>query len=108
MIYLLGPSGSIVASNDDRSSDTYDSALGYVAAESGKHILQMTRYEGSDTSGNYRLTITIGDESILAELDNLTRIQLSGTPQTLDTPHFRIHYTFEGVDAVTESYLEAV
>ena len=108
MIYLLDPDGSIVGSNDDRSDETLDSALGYLVLESGSYTLQMTRYDGSDTSGNYDLRITIGDESILDELDSLTRIQLSGTTQTLDTPHFRIHYTFEGSDAITQSYLDAV
>ena len=108
VIYLRNPAGDIVASNDDRSEDSLDSALGYLVAETGDYSLQVTRYEGSDTSGYYEVTIKIGDESVLEELNTLTRIQLSGTMETVDTPHFRIHYTFEGDDAIEQAYLDAV
>jgi hypothetical protein len=108
VIYLLNPEDEIVASNDDRSDESLDSALGYVVGETGEYTLQVTRYEGTDTSGYYRVMVTIGDESVLDELDSLTRLQLSGTMQTLDTPHFRIHYTFEGDDAVEQTFLDAV
>lgn len=108
VIYLLNSDGDIVASNDDRSGDSYDSALGYIVGESGEYTLQVTRYEGSNTSGYFRVTITIGDESVLSELDSLTRLQLTGDPQHIDTAHFRIHYTFSGDDAITQTYLDAV
>jgi hypothetical protein len=35
-------------------------------------------------------------------------VRLSGSPQFLDTAHFRIHYTLTGVDAVTLEYVAAV
>lgn len=108
VIYLLDSEGAIVSSNDDRSSDSYDSALGYISEEGGRYTLQVTRYEGSETSGYYRVTIKIGDERVLDELNSLTRIQLSGTMRTADTPHFRIHYTFEGVDSVDQPFVDAV
>ena len=31
------------------------------------------------------------------------RVQLSGSPQSLDTEHFRIHYTLSGADAVSDA-----
>lgn len=109
-LYLLNPDGDIVASNDDRNGDTLDSALGYLVGESGEYTLQVTRYEEEegDSSGDYVVTVTIGDESVLNALDELTRIQLTGEMRALNTPHFRIHYTFEGDDAITQTYLDAV
>ncbi|MFQ3566716.1 MAG: MXAN_6640 family putative metalloprotease [Aggregatilineales bacterium] len=108
-LYLFDPDGQIVSSNDDRSADSYDSALGYQAPFTGVYTVQVTRYPGYVSSGTYRLQITIGDDSsVLDPLLELTRIQLSGPMLVRDTPHFRIHYTLQGSDRVTEAYVDAV
>ena len=109
VVSVYGPDGNLVAQNDDRAEDTLDSALGYIAETSGLHKVVIERYEGSNSSGHYRLRIVIGDESVLDELASLTRVQLSGTPQIYKSPNFRIHYTLEGVDAaLSEDYVQQV
>ncbi|MCS7071092.1 MAG: PPC domain-containing protein, partial [Anaerolinea sp.] len=110
---LYSPSNRLVAANDDRNTrgGIYDSALGYTAPISGTYTVRVTRYEqerGTST-GDYLLTITVGDESVLEALELLfTRVELSGPVQTIDTPNFRIHYTTQGRDAVEPDYLNAV
>ncbi len=110
---LYSPSNRLVAANDDRNTmgGIYDSALGYTAPIGGTYTVRVTRYEqerGTST-GDYVLTITVGDESVLAALELLfTRVELSGPAQTIDTPNFRIHYTTQGRDAVEPDYLNAV
>ena len=109
VVSIFDPSGNLVARNDDRNDNSYDSAVGYVAQSTGTFKVEVTRYPDSDTSGHYSLRIVVGDESILDELATLTRIQLSGATQILETPNFRIHYTFEGNDAVlSQEYVEYV
>jgi hypothetical protein len=98
--------GTMLAENDDRNADSYDPALGFTASSSGTYILTVSQY-GND-SGTYHLTITQGDESVLAPLADLTAINLSGTERILDTPNFRIHYTYRGEDATTEAFAQSV
>ena len=107
-ITLFDPEGQIVASNDDRAADTYDSALGYIAPVSGDYSVTAGRWEDGDSSGSYELKITIGDESVLESLESMTRVSLSGDKLIRDTQHFRIHYTLTGVDATTEGYVSAM
>ncbi len=109
VITLIDDGGHIVANNDDRNRDTYGSAFGYGVDESGTYTLEVTRYDSS-TSGNFEVQITVGnDASVLDGLTLITRIQLSGPMLYRDTEHFRIHYTLEGHDAVTdESVIDAV
>jgi len=111
-VELYNPANLLAAANDDRRVGVIlDSALGYTAPASGIYTVRVTRYEqaAGTSSGDYVLTVTIGDESVLAALDDLiTRIELSGPVQTVDTANFRIHYTTSGADAVTEEYLAAV
>jgi hypothetical protein len=99
VVSVLNPDDALVAQNDDRAENTLDSALGYIAAESGPHTVLIERYSGSDSSGHYRLRIVIGDESILEELNAITRIQLSGPALIYESPNFRVHYTLQGADA---------
>lgn len=91
--------GNLVAQNDDRANDTLDSALGYIAAESGVHKIVVERYPTYENSGRFSLRIVVGDESVLNELESITRIQLSGPTQIYESPNFRIHYTMAGADA---------
>lgn len=112
-VELYSPSNLLVSANDDRNTvgGIYDSALGYTALTTGTYNVRVTRYEqqtGTST-GDYLLTITVGDASILSALQTLfTRVELSGPTQTVDTPNFRIHYTTQGRDAVTQEYLDAL
>jgi len=110
---LYSPANLLVSANDDRNTfaGIYDSALGYTALTTGTYTVRVTRYEQENgtSTGSYRLTITVGDASILSALQTLfTRVELSGPVQTLDTPNFRIHYTTQGADAVAQEYLNAV
>lgn len=108
LLRLIDPNGFIVGENDDRQSDTLDSALGHTATVDGTYTIQVARYEYSETSGNFRVDVTIGDESVLDQLELITRVQLSGSMRTRDTDHFRIHYTLEGDDATTEAFVSAL
>lgn len=108
VLSLIDANGRTVAENDDRKSDTLDSALGYTSTDGGLYTVRVSRYEFSETSGNYTVEITVGDESVLAELELITRVQLSGPVRTRDTEHFRIHYTLEGSDATSEAFINAL
>ncbi len=106
---LYDPSGASVVENDDRNpGEILDSALGYTATVSGAYTIKVSRYEPGDSSGDFVLNITIGDEGVLAGLDSLLRVQLSGPESVLETEHFRIHYTFDGEDATDEIYVDHV
>jgi hypothetical protein len=105
---LISPSGAVLLENDDLSSDTLNSAIGYTVEETGTYTVTVARYEGSSTSGAYTVTIKVGDEGILGVLDDLSRIQLSGPMLFRDTDHFRLHYTLDGDDAVSEGYINAL
>jgi len=108
VVTLYNPDGVVVAQNDDRNPDTFDSALGYIAAVSGDYRVEISRYAQSDTRGNYELEITIGDSSILERLGALTGVQLSGEMLFYDTAHFRIHYTRSGRDRAADDFVQAV
>jgi hypothetical protein len=104
---LYDPSGASVAENDDRiTGEILDSVIGYTATVGGTYTVKVSRYEPGDSSGDFVLNITIGDESVLAGLDSLLRVELSGPESVLDTEHFRIHYTFDGEDATDEIYVD--
>jgi hypothetical protein len=107
---LLDPNGNVVAENDDRQLGIItDSALGAVAESTGTYIVEVTRYPEAPSSGDYELVVEIGDPAILSALnDLLQRIEFSGPAQFIDTPHFRIHYTTSGADAVDGEYLAEV
>jgi hypothetical protein len=102
-LFLHDRNDEEVAQNDDRDNTTLNSELVYIAAQGGTFTVIMSNYP--DTSGSYRLTISIvpGDEAEVAP-----RVAMSGEPLSLDTDHFRIHYTLEGSDATTEAYVQQV
>lgn len=108
VVSLIDPTGMVVAENDDRQASTLDSAIGFTATTSGAYTVRVSRYAYSDTSGNFNVDIEIGDESLLAALEMITRVQLSGPTLTRDTQNFRIHYTLEGDDATTEELVNAL
>jgi hypothetical protein len=105
---LLDPEGFVVAANDDASEETYNSALAYTVETGGLHTIIVGRYEGGRSSGDFVVTITVGDESLLAEFGEVSteQITLSGETQIIETDNFRIHYTLEGADATTEEFAQ--
>jgi hypothetical protein len=105
VMVLVSPSGATVAENDDYQSESYNSGLVYTADESGSYTAVVTGYGGS--TGDFTLTITLGGEELVEQLDNLKRVQLSGPMLSQETEHFVIHYTTEGEDAATEAYVLA-
>ena len=103
-LVLRDPHDHTVAENDDRDyPDDLDSEIVFIAQESGEYTIIVSNISG--TSGEYRLTV----EFVSAEeADAVSRIRLSGPVQTIDTAHFRIHYTLEGDDATTEAFVRKV
>lgn len=105
---LYGPDGALLAENDDRNADSLDPALGFTASETGSYTVIIARYDGHNNSGSYILHIRIGGAETLQPLIELTLIELSGPTRTIDTPHFRIHYTESGADGTTEAFAQQV
>ena len=105
---LSNPAGVVVAENDDRNYHDQDSALGYTAKKDGTYTITLSRFD-DEGGGDYRLNIEVGDISLLDALDTQPgEIRLSGPMLSLDTAHFRIHYTLRGLDATTEDYVRDV
>lgn len=109
-LILRDPDGKTIAENDDLDLAVItNSAVGAIAAQAGTYELEVTRYPEGNSSGDYSLEVTIGGEEILERLSELiVRVTLSGPEQTLDTPHFRIHYTTSGDDAATPEFVSKV
>ena len=110
VLTLNGPDGYPVAMNDDRGGGTLNSAIAYTAAQSGTHTLEISRYHGSDTSGEFRLVLSAVDASVVDTLQALNEnvVTLSGPELTLETEDFIVHYTLEGGDASSAHYAELV
>ncbi len=101
ILTLYDPHDQVIASNDDADLLTYDSQIAMMVPETGVYRVEVARYDSS-TSGHYDLAITAGTTRIF-DYD----VPLTGTPQTQDSGHFRIHYTTTGADAVTLDFLAA-
>ncbi len=101
VLTLYDPRAQVVVSNDDADLLTYDSQIALIVSESGAYRVEVARYD-STTSGRYDLDITTGSTRIFDY-----SVPLSGTAQTQDSGHFRIHYTTNGADAVTPEFLAA-
>jgi hypothetical protein len=109
-LFLYDPTGALVGENDDRGDGSFDSQIAHLAEMTGTYTIEITRYEfaNGDTRGNYRVQVSIGDAELLQYAMELTRPSLSGDAQSVATEHFRIHYTFEGSDRVTQDFVDAV
>jgi len=105
VLSLLAPNGEVVAENDDYQSESYNSGLAYTAQAGGTYTAVVRSYGGSH--GDFSLSVTLGGEELVAMLDNLKRVQLSGPPLTRETEHFVIHYTNQGEDAASPQYVQA-
>ncbi|MBE0691203.1 MAG: PPC domain-containing protein, partial [Anaerolineae bacterium] len=106
---LLDPEDRVVDLNDDRGDGSYNSAIAYIAPESGTYTLRVGRYRENENSGDYTLRLLSVDPSFVSEIEAVAEqvVELSGPEQILETANFRIHYTTEGSDSVTQEYLAA-
>ena len=100
---IFNADDELVAYNDDRDLDDLNSQAVYVAEVSGTYTAVVSNY--FDSSGEYEAVITI---TTAEAAEDRARLELSGERQTLETRHFVIHYTFEGEDATTKEYVDAV
>jgi hypothetical protein len=105
---LNNPQDVLIGQNDNRSATSTDAVLGYTAENTGTYSVTVSRYNGQSNFGDYQLTITIGDKSVLDPLADLTAIDLSGPIKIIDTTHFRIHYTLRGSDKTTEDFASEI
>ena len=110
VLTLNGPDGFPVGMNDDRGDGTLNSAIAYTAALSGTYTLEISRYHGSETSGEYRIVLSAVDASVVDTLQALNEnvVTLSGPELTLETEDFIVHYTLDGGDASSAHYAELV
>jgi hypothetical protein len=73
VMVLVSPSGATVAENDDYTSESYNSGLVYTADESGSFTAVITGY--GESTGSFDLSVTLGGEELIAQLDNLKRVR---------------------------------
>ena len=99
-LFLLDANQQIIAENDDRYTEDTNSTIVYLSEAGGNYFVVMSNYPA--TAGDYRLEVTTYAPG---DLPVVLREQFSGEPLFFDTEHFRIHYTQQGRDAVTDEYL---
>lgn len=102
-LFVYDDEDDIVMYNDDRDRGTYDSEVAYISEVDATYFVEIVPY--GDTRGDYLLTIHIMPAD---EVQDNSRVSLSGERLYYDTAHFRIHYTLVGKDAVTEEYVKLV
>ncbi len=102
-LFVYDDQDEILTYNDDRGDGTYDSEVAFISDVDATYFVEIVPYE--NTTGNYLLTINIMSAD---EIQDNSRVSLSGDRLYYDTAHFRIHYTFIGEDAVTEEYVKLV
>lgn len=110
VLRLLGPDGSPVAMNDDRGDGSLNSAFAYTARAAGDYVVEVDRYSGGGSAGEFSLNLSWVDSSVVEILQALreSMVALSGEASTLRTRDFIIQYTGEGEDASTPAYAETV
>jgi hypothetical protein len=106
ILALFDPSGELIELNDDLGSSTLDSGIAITVAQAGQYEVVVGSY--GETTGTYTLTVTVGGVELIRQLDDRSRVQLSGPRQTIQTEHFVVHYTLEGDDATTPDYAQYV
>lgn len=75
-IYLIGPDGDVIASNDDANASTYNSELTTQLPTTGEYTIWATTYDGSAT-GRYTLTVEEADVDFV----DLREIQVGETAE---------------------------
>ena len=106
VLTLSGPDGYPVAMNDDRGDGSLNSAIAFTAPAAGTYALELSRYRGSDTSGEFRLVLSSVAEETVDVIQTLheNMLTLSGPEELLETEDFLIHYTLSGSDASSAEY----
>lgn len=105
-LYLFGPNDTRVFFNDDRDATTLNSELLFVATQAGTYQAVVSNIGG--TSGDYQLMIEIVPGEEIYAIFAAERPALSGPVQQIDTPHFRVHFTTEGLDAADPGFAQQV
>ncbi|WP_291843438.1 PPC domain-containing protein [Maricaulis sp.] len=110
VLRLVGADGNPVALNDDRGDGSLNSAIAFTAPETATYTLELRRYRSGESSGDFRLELSLVDASVAETLQELleNRVSLSGPELTVMTPDFRVLYTLEGVDASSTEYAQSV
>ncbi|MEQ1809676.1 MAG: DUF6055 domain-containing protein [Terricaulis sp.] len=106
VLRLADAEGNPVAINDDRGDGSLNAAFAYTAPVAETYQLELSRFPGADDNGAFRLVLSSVDASVVATLQALAQVRLSGTTQTIQTQDFLLSYTLEGVDATTEAYAQ--
>lgn len=97
IVRVLDEDGNILADSDQWSAYWHSVDAYFVAEETGTYYIEVSAE--NDTQGDYKLTFQYADaEAVIAKL----RTTLSGEHQTLETDHFIIHYTYDGIDAISD------
>ncbi|WP_421789112.1 DVUA0089 family protein [Hyphobacterium sp.] len=110
LLRLRAPDGSPLAVNDDRGDGSLNSAIAHTAEVTGSYTLEMTRYDGTNSGGEFELNLSLVDRDTVLLLQELRErvITLSGEVLTIETEDFVVHYTLEGEDESSREYAESV
>lgn len=110
LLRLSAPDRHPVAVNDDRGDGSLNSAIAYTAMQSGTYTLEMSRYQGSSSGGEFELILSFVDADVVDLLQELRErvITLSGDVETIQTEDFLVHYTLDGDDASSREYAESL
>jgi hypothetical protein len=110
VLRLMGPDGYPVAMNDDRGDGSLNSGFAFTAPSTDTYTLSVGRYRGGASTGEFRLSLSSVDESVVGVLAALLEnaVNLSGPELVFETDDFRVHYTLEGVDASSTEYAQSV
>jgi len=110
VLRLMGPDGFPVAMNDDRGDGSLNSGFAFTAPTTDTYTLSVGRYRGGASTGDFRLSLSLVDASVVDVLAALLEnaVTLSGPELVLETDDFRVHYTLEGVDASSTEYAQSV
>jgi hypothetical protein len=110
VLRLRGPDGFVVAMNDDRGDGSLNSAYAYTAPSDGTYSVNVGRFRGGESSGEFQLVLLSVDISVVDILFDLldNAVSLSGPELIVESDDFRVHYTLEGSDASSDEYAQSV
>jgi hypothetical protein len=109
VLTLFDPERQTLALNDDRGDDSLNSAFAYTALVDGEYTVRVGRYEGNASSGDFSVYLLEVEAAVVDTINLLAEraVELSGPEEIIETTNFRIHYTRDGTDAVSDEYLNA-
>ncbi len=98
-LYLLGPGGAVVASNDDGGDNGSDARITYALATDGTYTIEATTY-GPGNSGSFDLSLDCVDASDCTEPmscgDVVGGVWTPACVSTLQSGSYARWYTFQG------------